>query len=297
MLKILLSFVLAAGVLMSCGEETEDVLASTGLDAESALIANEEPHPRLQAFVDVLELDSQQQVQIYAALQSHFQELASSKQGRRRLHRENMEARREEMVAIVRPFLNAEQTEILEEMNAEVAAGQIPARLIEHRLARMKTELSLSDEQVVQIKSLLQERHQNRPQLASGDRPSREARKTLRQYRQETHEQLTQLLSSDQEVLLNQKGAERRQRHQQRRIDRLSKDLSLSVEQEAAVGELFAELRNKGGERQQLRELDQAERQEIFRQRREEMREKLSEILTAEQLQKWDNHRPRRHFE
>jgi Spy/CpxP family protein refolding chaperone len=81
------------------------------------------------------------------------------------------------------------------------------------------------------------------------------------------------------------KGGKRGQMTVEQRLDRMTKDLTLTDAQKPKVKEVLEEQDKK---MQGIRDLPQDERRTKFRESREEMSKKLKDILTPDQYKKWE---------
>lgn len=96
-------------------------------------------------------------------------------------------------------------------------------------------------------------------------------------------------------------GANTKTRHRQpgqvrpemkERFDKMAEDLKLTDEQKTKVREMFKDRAEKGRAIRQDSSLSQEQKREKQKALMEESNKKMKEILTAEQYEKWQKHRP-----
>ncbi|MCG8604176.1 hypothetical protein MJD09_04140, partial [bacterium] len=248
---------------------------------------------------DALYLSEDQQAQIQEILKSHRDRTRSQYQGNgERLSFEDRKAKRAELQneiqKQVRQVLTAEQSAKADDLKAQLERGEMPDEIIDARVERFSAALNLTDDQKARIKTLERKRFLGRT-YSETDR--RAFRRKMKERRQEHHMELFSILTPEQQGLLTQMAEGRQNQARQRfghlretrssrRLDYLAAELNLSESQKGKLREIFTSLyaETRG-------ELDRTNRRtdwEKMRERLGELDKQIEEILTAEQVQKYN---------
>jgi len=178
-----------------------------------------------------------------------------------------------------------------------------PDRL-ERRLDRMKARLDLTDDQVEQLRPLLERMRSERQALR--ELPRDERREAARTLRDTMRTELEGILTPDQMERAERmfERHHRRGRHHRghgrfrgppdpdRMLERMSEHLDLTEEQAELVRPILEGAHER---RQSLRDLPRDERREAARALHEEVQGELAQVLTEEQQAKMREHFERRH--
>ena len=178
-----------------------------------------------------------------------------------------------------------------------------PDRL-ERRLGHMKARLDLSDDQVEQLRPILERMRSERRALR--DLPRDERREAARALRESMRTELEGVLTPDQmerAERMFERRHHRRARHHRGRgfhgppdpehvLERMTEHLELSDQQVEQVRPILESAQER---RRALRDLPRDERREAARALHEEVQGELAQVLTDDQQQKLEEHFERRH--
>jgi len=166
------------------------------------------------AMMAVLGLSDEQKTAIEAIVEEHRAQMPRG-EGRRsgKSFEEMQEVRKahhDEVFAKIQEVLTPEQRAKAETLKAQLEKGEVPQELVDFHVARMTEELNLTEEQQAQVRELKLAPPMFGRMHAEGDRG--ELRKQRREQMQERHDKLMEILTPEQQEILEAKFAERRKR-------------------------------------------------------------------------------------
>ncbi len=303
------ALVLLLTVIGCSGNSTDPVssdatLAKSSDASETYGFGSEFGQRALGPIGEVLELSDTQKEQIKAILQQHRESFRGhGREYKKDMSFEERRAQRQATHACLRDeiftVLTAEQRAKAEALKAQLDNGQMPEEIIGKRLDRLREKLHLADEQVAQLKAL--DTWNTLRQDRENSDGQREFHKQRNAFHEEYEKQMLNILTPEQQTLFAEMKAQRREQMKrrfhkfgekpaQRRIEHLTDALGLDEAQQAQLEEIFANLRANFEE-----ELQQGSGRRNRDRMRQAMHDKMSEvdertraILTAEQLQKYE---------
>jgi Spy/CpxP family protein refolding chaperone len=171
---------------------------------------------------------------------------------------------------------------------------------VERHLARLKEELDLTDQQVAELRPILEAKHEQFQALHDTAPEDREARREeFRQLWAEARASVNEVLTDEQEARLEELH-ESRGHHgfkgggfhgppdPERHLTRLREELDLTDAQVAELRTIFEEQHGKFEALHESAPEDREARHEAFQALREETHERLSQVLTEEQRQRFE---------
>lgn len=261
---------------------------------------------RVERMAKELELTADQSAkvrQILEAAQTQRMDIRERAQGDREAARGELKALREQTREQLAGVLTQDQLTQLEAKRAERkqrrGKHRHGKRVGKKHLERMAAELDLTDAQVAQIKQIHQNSRAQARQLiedAGGDHEA--ARPELRELREQTKQEVAQVLTDEQRQEFKQLRAERKQRVGKKRLARLAAELELTDAQVAQIEQIHKESHAQAKQIIDLAGDREAARPEL-KALRQETKEKVAQVLTEEQRQELeqlrDERKQRRH--
>ncbi len=193
------------------------------------------------------------------------------------------------------PLLDADQKAALTKIQSELEENKVPRSIIENRVNCMDDRLNLDEKQKEQLIKAFSEFGGKMLSLRNSDINRDEVRGELRNQFDELHNQLETILSSGQmdkmkEFNIGKRGRFSRNfdRHnRQQMFDSIKNELDLNPDQEARIKKILEQSRLSF--REKLNKIDDRdERMEAMMAHRKEVALQISQVLTDDQQQKFE---------
>jgi Spy/CpxP family protein refolding chaperone len=196
----------------------------------------------------------------------------------------------------IMPLLDADQKAVLTKIQSELEENKVPRSVIENRVNRMDDRLNLDEKQKEQLIQAFSEFGGKMLSLRNSDKNRDEARGELRNQFDELHNQLETILSPEQMDKMKEFNRGKRGRfsrnfdryNRQQMFERIKDELDLNPDQEAQIEKILAQ--SQLSFREKLEKVDDRdERMEVLKAHRKEIASQISQVLTDDQQQKFED--------